>query len=61
MSGVYRTTAATDGFWTGRETLDQPSRRPQERFRRDPCSPSAVSSASTPPTCWPAPEWAARA
>ncbi|MBK6014844.1 hypothetical protein [Streptomyces sp. MBT53] len=31
VSGVYRTTAATDGFWTGRETLDQPSRHPQER------------------------------
>ncbi|MET7489940.1 hypothetical protein [Streptomyces sp. NPDC005538] len=31
VSGVYRTTAATDGFWTGRETLDQPSRYPAER------------------------------
>jgi len=31
VSGVYRTTASTDGFWTGRETLDQPSRHPQER------------------------------
>ncbi|MGW3103835.1 hypothetical protein [Streptomyces sp. NPDC001100] len=31
VSGVYRTTAATDGFWTGRETLDQPSRHPAER------------------------------
>ncbi|WP_406450261.1 hypothetical protein OH768_04550 [Streptomyces sp. NBC_01622] len=31
VSGVYRTTAATDGFWTGRESLDQPSRHPEER------------------------------
>lgn len=31
MSGVYRTTATTDDFWTGRETLDQPSRYPAER------------------------------
>ncbi|WP_307782169.1 hypothetical protein, partial [Streptomyces sp. MBT65] len=31
VSGVYRTTAASDGFWTGRETLDQPSRYPAER------------------------------
>ncbi|MER7187859.1 hypothetical protein ABT404_51815, partial [Streptomyces hyaluromycini] len=31
VSGVYRTTAATDGFWSGRETLDQPSRYPAER------------------------------
>ncbi|WP_327400696.1 hypothetical protein OG194_11055 [Streptomyces sp. NBC_01288] len=31
VSGVYRTTTATDGFWTGRETLDQPSRYPAER------------------------------
>ncbi|MEV0742681.1 hypothetical protein AB0I51_43735 [Streptomyces sp. NPDC050549] len=31
VSGVYRTTAATDGFWTGRENLDQPSRHPAER------------------------------
>lgn len=30
VSGVYRTTAATDGFWSGRETLDQPSRYPAE-------------------------------
>ncbi|MET7574005.1 hypothetical protein ABZT04_36795 [Streptomyces sp. NPDC005492] len=30
VSGVYRTTAATDGFWTGQETLDQPSRYPAE-------------------------------
>ncbi|MEU5598832.1 hypothetical protein [Streptomyces sp. NPDC020298] len=30
VSGVYRTTAATDDFWTGRETLDQPSRYPAE-------------------------------
>lgn len=26
VSGVYRTTAGTDGFWSGRESLDQPSR-----------------------------------
>ncbi|MDX6348889.1 MAG: putative transport system permease protein, partial [Streptomyces sp.] len=31
VSGVYRTTAAADDFWTGRETLDQPSRYPAER------------------------------
>ncbi|WP_150135513.1 hypothetical protein [Streptomyces hyaluromycini] len=31
VSGVYRTTAATDDFWSGRETLDQPSRYPAER------------------------------
>ncbi|MEV6508192.1 hypothetical protein AB0M61_19000 [Streptomyces sp. NPDC051642] len=31
VSGVYRTTTATDDFWTGRETLDQPSRYPAER------------------------------
>ncbi|WP_405990296.1 hypothetical protein [Streptomyces sp. NBC_00986] len=31
VSGVYRTSATTDGFWTGRETLDQPSRYPAER------------------------------
>jgi len=31
VSGVYRTEAATDGFWTGRETLDQPSRYQAER------------------------------
>ncbi|WP_405974411.1 hypothetical protein OG496_40690 [Streptomyces sp. NBC_00988] len=31
VSGVYRTTATTDDFWTGRETLDQPSRYPAER------------------------------
>ncbi|MGW1782122.1 hypothetical protein ACWCQQ_23750 [Streptomyces sp. NPDC002143] len=31
VSGVYRATAAADGFWTGRETLDQPSRYPAER------------------------------
>ncbi|MFD4559128.1 hypothetical protein ACFWP5_33230 [Streptomyces sp. NPDC058469] len=30
VSGVYRTTAAADDFWTGRETLDQPSRYPAE-------------------------------
>ncbi|MFF5138507.1 hypothetical protein ACFY6U_01940 [Streptomyces sp. NPDC013157] len=30
VSGIYRTTAATDGFWSGRETLDQPSRYPAE-------------------------------
>ncbi|MER6221590.1 hypothetical protein ABT189_13620 [Streptomyces sp900105755] len=26
VSGVYRATAATDDFWSGRETLDRPSR-----------------------------------
>ncbi|WP_234337112.1 hypothetical protein [Streptomyces xylophagus] len=31
VSGIYRTTATTDDFWTGRETLDQPSRYPAER------------------------------
>jgi putative ABC transport system permease protein len=31
VSGVYRTTAAADDFWTGRETLDQPFRYPAER------------------------------
>ncbi|MFI5883317.1 hypothetical protein [Streptomyces sp. NPDC051554] len=31
VSGVYRTTTTTDDFWTGRETLDQPSRYPAER------------------------------
>lgn len=31
VSGVYRTTAAANGFWTGRETLDQPARYPAER------------------------------
>ncbi|MEU3611552.1 hypothetical protein ABZ725_04420 [Streptomyces sp. NPDC006872] len=31
VSGVYRATAAADDFWTGRETLDQPSRYPAER------------------------------
>lgn len=31
VSGVYRITAASDGFWSGRETLDQPSRYPAER------------------------------
>lgn len=31
VSGIYRTTAAADDFWVGRETLDQPSRYPQER------------------------------
>ena len=31
VTGIYRTTAATDDFWTGRETLDQPSRYPAER------------------------------
>ena len=31
VTGIYRTTATTDGFWTGRETLDQPSRYPAER------------------------------
>ncbi|WP_406121126.1 hypothetical protein [Streptomyces sp. NBC_00989] len=31
VSGVYRVTATTDDFWTGRETLDQPSRYPAER------------------------------
>ncbi|MFI5825094.1 hypothetical protein ACIA8I_39445 [Streptomyces rishiriensis] len=30
VSGVYRTTAASDDFWSGRETLDQPSRYPAE-------------------------------
>lgn len=30
VSGIYRPTAATDGFWSGRETLDQPSRYPAE-------------------------------
>ncbi|MEV5952244.1 hypothetical protein AB0M11_00445 [Streptomyces sp. NPDC051987] len=30
VSGVYRTTAGTDGFWSGQETLDQPSRYPAE-------------------------------
>ncbi|MFF4031306.1 hypothetical protein ACFYZ2_16370 [Streptomyces sviceus] len=30
VSGVYRARAATDDFWTGRETLDQPSRYPAE-------------------------------
>lgn len=31
VSGVYRTTAAADDFWNGRETLDQPSRYPAEQ------------------------------
>ncbi|SNX66520.1 putative ABC transport system permease protein [Streptomyces sp. TLI_55] len=31
VSGVYRTTAASDDFWSGRESLDQPSRYPAER------------------------------
>ncbi|MEW1824313.1 hypothetical protein [Streptomyces sp. NPDC088196] len=31
VTGIYRTTATTDDFWTGRETLDQPSRYPAER------------------------------
>jgi len=31
VSGVYRVTATNDDFWTGRETLDQPSRYPAER------------------------------
>ncbi|MFC4035388.1 hypothetical protein ACFO3J_28535 [Streptomyces polygonati] len=31
VSGIYRTVATADGFWTGRETLDQPLRYPQER------------------------------
>ena len=31
VSGIYRTVAAADGFWTGRETLDQPSRYRAER------------------------------
>ncbi|MFD5401564.1 hypothetical protein [Streptomyces griseorubiginosus] len=31
VSGVYRTTATRDDFWSGRETLDQPSRYPAER------------------------------
>ena len=31
VSGVYRSTAAADDFWTGRETLDQPLRYPAER------------------------------
>ncbi|MEE4543126.1 hypothetical protein V2S66_14255 [Streptomyces sp. V4-01] len=32
VSGVYRpTSAADDGFWAGRETLDQPLRHPAER------------------------------
>ncbi len=31
VSGVYRATVAADDFWTGRETLDQPSRYPAER------------------------------
>lgn len=30
VSGLYRPKAAADGFWTGRETLDQPSRYPAE-------------------------------
>jgi hypothetical protein len=30
VSGVYRARAATDDFWRGRETLDQPSRYPAE-------------------------------
>ncbi|MBW8796869.1 MAG: hypothetical protein JF597_25705 [Streptomyces sp.] len=30
VSGVYRASAADDDFWTGRETLDQPSRYPAE-------------------------------
>ncbi|MFE3032333.1 hypothetical protein ACFXKY_11830 [Streptomyces canus] len=30
VSGVYRARAASDDFWTGRETLDQPSRYPAE-------------------------------
>ncbi|MEU0949215.1 hypothetical protein ABZ379_42080 [Streptomyces canus] len=30
VSGVYHARAATDDFWTGRETLDQPSRYPAE-------------------------------
>ncbi|MET7451386.1 hypothetical protein ABZT03_05680 [Streptomyces sp. NPDC005574] len=30
VSGTYRTTAATDDFWNGRETLDRPSRYPAE-------------------------------
>ncbi|WOX13173.1 hypothetical protein [Streptomyces sp. N50] len=31
VTGIYRPTATTDDFWTGRETLDQPSRYPAER------------------------------
>ncbi|MFG2472437.1 hypothetical protein ACGFXB_44470 [Streptomyces canus] len=31
VSGVYRTSAASDDFWSGRETLEQPSRYPAER------------------------------
>ncbi|MFJ4408953.1 hypothetical protein [Streptomyces sp. NPDC088910] len=31
VSGVYRTTAAADGFWAGRASLDQPTRYPAER------------------------------
>ncbi|MFD8820415.1 hypothetical protein ACFV23_55305, partial [Streptomyces sp. NPDC059627] len=31
VSGVYRTAAATDDYWTGRETLDHQSRYPEER------------------------------
>ncbi|MET8080294.1 hypothetical protein [Streptomyces sp. NPDC005303] len=30
VSGVFRATAGADDFWTGRETLDQPSRYPAE-------------------------------
>ncbi|MET7690308.1 hypothetical protein ABZT06_20380 [Streptomyces sp. NPDC005483] len=30
VSGIFRATAGTDDFWTGRETLDQPSRYPAE-------------------------------
>ncbi|MCZ4120306.1 hypothetical protein [Streptomyces sp. H39-S7] len=31
VSGIYRTVAAADGFWIGRESLDQPSRYRAER------------------------------
>ncbi|MEU0412894.1 hypothetical protein ABZ307_34400 [Streptomyces griseorubiginosus] len=31
VSGIYRTSAASDDFWSGQETLDQPSRYPAER------------------------------
>ncbi|MEU2421098.1 hypothetical protein ABZ619_08655 [Streptomyces sp. NPDC007851] len=30
VSGLYRPTATDDGFWSGQETLDQPSRYPAE-------------------------------
>ncbi|WP_328752762.1 hypothetical protein OHT57_45000 [Streptomyces sp. NBC_00285] len=30
VSGIFRATTESDGFWTGRETLDQPARYPAE-------------------------------